>query len=226
MNTVDRTAEMLALIRCRRSTRGFKKEPVPREALEAVMEAAINAPSWANTQPWEFWVVAGEPLAELKRALAAMPRDAALNTDIPFPQFPDRYKERSLRNGARMRATIAAAMEDAGSGQAWPREDLYGAPAAIVVCIDKALGPYSIYDAGLATQNLLLAAECLGLGTVPLAYLARSPEALHRIVGIPETKTVICGVALGYADPAAPANRHRSEREPMDATVTWRGVDR
>jgi nitroreductase len=212
---------LVDVIKCRRSTRGFKSEPVPKALLQAVMEAAVNAPSWANTQPWEFWVVSGEPLVDLKRELAALPTTGPFNTDLPFPQFPEKYQERYRQNGAKMRATIEA---EAVAGDAWQREELFGAPVTIIVCIDRALGPYSIYDAGLATQNLLLAAECVGLGTVPLAYLARSPELLHRIVGIPESKTVICGVAIGYADPAAPANLHKSEREPTTETVNWCGV--
>ena len=50
----------------RKSIRAFKPDPVPRDVLTKILEGAIRAPSWANTQPWEFAVATGKPLEEIR----------------------------------------------------------------------------------------------------------------------------------------------------------------
>ena len=64
--------DVIEAIHSRRSVRAFRPDPVPREVLQAIMEAALRAPSWENTQPWEFAVLGGDVMKNVKEALAAM----------------------------------------------------------------------------------------------------------------------------------------------------------
>ena len=59
--------ELIDAIEKRKSIRAFKSDPVPQEMLKSIMEQALRAPSWANTQPWEFVVVTGPQLREIQR---------------------------------------------------------------------------------------------------------------------------------------------------------------
>lgn len=221
-------SEFIGMIKSRRSCRSFRSDPVPKEALQQILEAAINAPSWANTQPWGFTVVGGELLKQLKSVMAqAQTPEPSRHSDLPFPVFPEKYQERARKNGAQLYAALGIVRDDAARRAEHQASmgNLFGAPSCIVVHVDKELGPYAVLDAGLAMQNLLLAAHSLGLGTCPLAYVAREPGIVRRMLGIPGSQAIICGIAVGYPDSVAPANRHRSEREPLESFVTWRDVD-
>ena len=61
MNTID-------ALNSRYCCRAFKPEQVSKQKVEEILEAAIHAPSWANTQPWEIYVASGEPLERLRKA--------------------------------------------------------------------------------------------------------------------------------------------------------------
>ena len=50
----------------RRSIRGYKPDPVPEALIKEVIEMAMRAPSSLNTQPWNFYVIAGEPLDRIR----------------------------------------------------------------------------------------------------------------------------------------------------------------
>ena len=73
----------------RRSIRGFQKKPVPRALIEEVIALAMRAPSSLNTQPWNFYVVAGEPLDRIRagnteRMTAGVPHSREFRTGQPF----------------------------------------------------------------------------------------------------------------------------------------------
>jgi nitroreductase len=69
----------------------------------------------------------------------------------------------------------------------------------------------------------MFAAATLGIDTCPMASVAAYPEPLRAHLPIAETDVVLFGVALGYADSSAPANRTRTTREPVEANVTFVG---
>ena len=220
--------EVLEAIRTRKSIRAYKPDPVPKEILKQLLEDCARAPSWANTQPWEFAIVGGDVLEELKRRfLEKAAARAEVKMDIPPPTFPDRYMERMRENGRRMFEVMGIAREDRERRRQWsesmPR--FFGAPAGIFVYIDRELGPYSILDVGIVLQTLLLAAKAYGLGTCTEAAVVTRPEVLREVLGIPESKLIVIGVAIGYPDMEAPVNQFRSNREPLENFVNWHGFD-
>jgi nitroreductase len=76
-------------------------------------------------------------------------------------------------------------------------------------------------DYGMFLQNVMIAARGFGLDTCPQAAIASYPGALRRELGIPESQMLVCGMALGVADPAEPTNALLSEREPVEAFSTF-----
>jgi nitroreductase len=69
----------------------------------------------------------------------------------------------------------------------------------------------------------MMAAVGLGLATCPQASIAEYPQVVRNILGIEEQFILICGMALGYADPQHPVNQYRLSREPQEIYTTWYG---
>jgi len=103
-------------------------------------------------------------------------------------------------------------------------ENRYGAPALIIIVADKSASGWFIFDIGLITQTIALATQEYGLGTCILGGATTLPEEVRRIANIPESKRVIIGIAIGYPDWQSPLNSLRTEREPVEELVTWRGM--
>ena len=101
----------------------------------------------------------------------------------------------------------------------------WDAPNVIIIATDREVsGPLLIFSIGAITQSVALAALHFGLGTCiehpPVYY----PEVIRRIIGIPESKKIVIGLAIGYPDWDFPANRLQSTRELVANTVAWHGV--
>ena len=72
----------------------------------------------------------------------------------------------------------------------------------------------------------MLAAMNYGLGTCTQMAVVLYPEILRKALNIPESKLILCGVAIGYPDENAPVNKFQSEREPLDTFASWYGFDK
>jgi nitroreductase len=121
---------------------------------------------------------------------------------------------------------MGIAREDKASRyDAWLRNyGFFDAPHLAVVACDRRLGPYVYVDVGVWLGFVLTAAAALGIENCPMASIAAYPEPLRARLPIPETDVVLFGIALGHADPEAPANRTRTSREPIEANVTFVGA--
>ena len=201
---------------------------MPRETMTAIMEAAIAAPSWANTQPWEFLVLGGEVLEKVKASMTekAKAREKP-NSDIPSPSFEGPYLERMRSTGQGLFQALGIAREDREARQDWTlgMARFFDAPNAVIVCLDASLGQWSLLDVGLALENLMLAAWHFGIGTCVEAAAAQYPEVLRGILKIPASKRIVVGVALGYPDLSKPIMKFHARREPLASLVTWHGFD-
>ena len=65
--------ELVEAINKRKTTRGFKTDPVPLEILQNIMTTALRAPSWGNTQPWEFAIASSKTLEQIKQKKNRLP---------------------------------------------------------------------------------------------------------------------------------------------------------
>ena len=217
--------ELLEGIKTRYSVRGFKPDPVPKDVLEKILEAVSNTPSYTNTQPWEVVVVNGKKKDELSKVIFDLAKaKAPTNPDLPMPKdWPEGHKARSGEHGARRLATLGVARDDEEG-----RENLrlmnfefYGAPCAIFLFIDGMLGEWSVFDAGLFAQNLILAAHGLGVESVLQASVTNYAPEIKKFLGVPESKKLVIGISMGYVDEGAKLNTYRSIKQKAAEFTKW-----
>ncbi len=217
--------ELLEGVTTRRSIRAFKPTPVPRGTLEKVLEAASRSPSCMNTQPWEVHVVTGKKRDELSAALLRLAEaDTPTNPDIPAPQeWPPEFVERYTEHQARRFQALGIERSDNARKRQMRLGNFrwYGAPCVLILTIDRRLSTWSVFDMGLFIANLTLAAHAVGLGTCIQALVVNYPDTIRKVMGIPETKTIVLGVSIGYTDAAEPVNSYRSQRVSPDKFTTW-----
>ena len=226
--------DVIEAVRSRMSIRAFKADPVPQAVLKQVMELALRAPSWANTQPWQFAVATGKKLEAIKQAFIEK-ADEEPAPDLPRPGgFPEPYDSRRRSIGRKMLEIKGIGREDTEKRRRWQLQGLglFEAPAEIYIYIDRSFyyqddGPnvWPVFDCGLVAENIMLLATEYGLGTIPQIQAVHYPDVLREILGIPDSKLIVLGIAIGYPNWDDPINRYRSEREPLDAVVKWHGFD-
>jgi len=220
----------------RKSIRAFKSDPVPKEILKEIMELALRAPSWGNTQPWEFAIVTGKKLEEIRQAFADKAAEAAEdNPDIPRPrEFPQPYDTRYRVVGRKVLELKGIRREDKEKRRWWILQGLrlFEAPCIIYIYIDRSfyqqgdtLNIWPVFDCGLVAENIMLLATRHGLGTVAQIQAVAYPDVLRKVLGIPDSKVIVLGIAIGYPDWDDPVNQLRSERDPLDNVSTWYGFD-
>ena len=228
--------DIVEAVNKRKSIRGFRPDPVPRAVLREIVELAQRAPSWGNTQPWQFAIATGKKLEEIRQAsVEKAATGAADNPDIPRPrEFPQPYDARYRVVGRRVLELKGISREDKERRKAWVLQGLrlFEAPCAIYIYTDRsfyqqgdALNIWPVFDCGLVAQNIMLLATKYGLGTIPQIQAVVYPDALRKVLGIPDSKVIVLGIAVGYPDWDDPVNQLRSEREPLDNVCTWHGFD-
>lgn len=192
-------------IMTRRSIRRYRPDPVPREALETLLTAAIWAPSAHNRQPWRFCVVQDASTRErLARAMGARLR-------------------RDLEADG-----VAEAIITADTGRSYSR--ITSAPALIILCLsmsDMDIYPdqrradneavMAVQSTAMAGQNLLLAAHELGLGACWMCAPLFCPDVLRETLHLPDDWQPQALIAVGY-----PAETKEKTRQPLEMSVLWR----
>ncbi|MDI4663947.1 nitroreductase [Xanthobacter autotrophicus] len=213
-------------IRSRRSIRAFLPTPVCDETVAAILELAARAPSGTNIQPWQVLVLRGEPLAALTRELHALSIAGDPGTE-EFAYYPRQWREpylsRRRKVGWDLYGTLGIAKGDTERmRQQLARNFLFfDAPVGLVFTIDRDMERGSWLDYGMFLQNIMIAARGFGLDTCPQAAFNAYGAVIAKRLAIPDTKMVVCGMALGYADAAAPENRFETEREPLEGFVRF-----
>jgi len=221
-------------IRERRSIRAFKPDPVPHRVLEEILQLAVRAPSWANTQPWEFAVVSGTELQQIREAFVDKAGEKPC-PDMSHPgAFPEPYDTRRRVLGRKVFEIKGITREDKDARKSWVLQGLrlFEAPCVIYILIDRSLylqgdapNPWPVFDCGLVAENIMLLAPKYGLGTIAQIQAVAYPDELRKILAVPESKVVVLGIAIGYPDPDEPINRLRSGRDPLETACTWHGFD-
>jgi nitroreductase len=218
--------DVLESLLCERySVRAFKPDPVPRETIDRVLTAAQRTASWCNSQPWQVVIASGEAKEKFRKAIYAEASSGApQDGDFEFPrEYLGVYLERRRESGFQLYNTLGIARGDkaAYAGQALENYNFFGAPHVAVVHTDEALGIYGAIDCGAYVGNFMLAAQALGLGTIPQAALARHSGMIRRHFGIPDDRRVVCGISFGFADHAHKINSYRTSRASIADTVTF-----
>lgn len=221
--------DAIETIRERKSIRGYKPDPVPKEVLRGIIDIATRAPSSLNTQPWELTVVAGEALDNIKRGnIEMMAAGAMPNPDMPPQTFEGNYRQRQVDLAVQIFQLMGIAREDKEKRAEWMQRGFrfFDAPAAIILSVDRSLHEaWPLFDIGSISQSLCLAALNYGLGTCIESQGIMYPEVVRKYTGIPESKRIIICIAIGYPDWDFPANKLGSKREPVESVTSWHGFD-
>ena len=219
------------VIRSRHSVRAFLPTPVSREQVVEILEVASRAPSGTNIQPWKCHVLTGEPQAELsRRILEAFDDPQVMETHTEdWPYYPEKwvspYIDRRRKIGWDMYGLLGIGKGDKDKmhEQHGRNFRFFDAPVGIVFTIDRMMRTGSYFDYGMFLQNIMLAARARGLDTCPQQAFSRFHRIIEECLALPETESVVCGMALGYADPEAPVNRLQTEREPVAGFARFHG---
>lgn len=200
------------------SIRGFLDRPVPGEVVKDILVRAARAPSGGNLQPWRVYALTGQPLADFKAIVKANPFGETPEYDVYPPNLWEPFRTRRWQNGEDLYSSIGIPREDkpARLRQLAKNGEFFGAPVGIFFCLDRKLGPPQWADLGMYMQNVMLLAVERGLDTCPQEYWARYPETVGKFLNMPADHMLFSGMALGYADPAAPINRLRASRDPFE----------
>jgi nitroreductase len=219
-------------IRTRQSIRAFLPDrPVPRATVEEILRVAARAPSGTNIQPWKVHVLAGERKAELTRRIVAAfddPEEAKRHTR-EYAYYPERwvppYVDRRRKIGWDMYGLLGIGKGDFAKTHAQHARNymFFDAPVGMMVTMDRIMERGSLIDVGMFLQSLMIAARARGLDTCPQAAFLEFHRIIAEVVGIPDNEMLVCGMSLGYADPAARINTLVTEREPVDGFATFQG---
>ena len=222
------TAEAAALpdlLNQRHSCRAFLSQPVPRERMERLLTLAQQTPSWCNTQPWQVIITSAEAT---RRVAAGLSEQAAAGvTDQPDLAFPTAYRgvyqDRRRVCGFQLYGAVGIERGDRDRYAAQASENFrfFGAPHFALITTEADLGTYGAIDCGGYVSVFLLAAQSLGLATIPQAAVAAYSPWLRKHFGLPANRLVICGISFGYPDTQHPANSFRTERASLEQAVEW-----
>ena len=220
MNPVDQA------ITSRMSVRAFLPEAVPRETLMHVLDVASRAPSGVNTQPWKVYVLQGATrdalVSKVCAAHDAVRADPSLAAHYQeaYPYYPEKwvspYIERRRENGWGLYGLLGIGKGDKDKMHTQHQRNyrFFDAPVGLMFTIDSVLGRGSLLDYGMFLQSIMVAARGHGLHTCPQAAWNGFAKIILPHIGAGEEEMLVCGMALGYADPSALVNSFHTPREP------------
>ena len=214
------------VVRGRRSIRGYRPDPVPKQLIEEIIGLAMRAPSSMNTQPWNFYVVTGEPLNRIRagnteRMTTGVPQSREFRTGAAFAGS---HRDRQVGVAKQLFAAMGIARDDKDKRQDWVLRGFrqFDAPVCIIVTYDRQLdgSDDTPFDCGAVTNALVNAAWSRGLGAVINSQGIMQSPVVREHAGIADDQVIMKSVALGWPDHDFPANAVVSERKAVvEATV-------
>jgi nitroreductase len=213
------------LLASRYSCRAFRSDPVPRLTIERILNAAQKTASWCNSQPWQLAIASGAATQKFRDAIYGAASGGKPNTgDFPFPrEYRGVYLARRRESGFQLYNSLGIPRGDkAGySKQALENFNFFGAPHVAIVHTDEALGVYGAIDCGGYVTSFMLAAQAVGVATIPQAALAFHSELVRQHFGLGDDRRVVCGISFGFPDRDHKANSYRTTRASVADAVTF-----
>jgi nitroreductase/NAD-dependent dihydropyrimidine dehydrogenase PreA subunit len=183
-------AQYLRLVRNRRSTRRFKPEPLKQQHIDQRLESVRYIPTGSNQQSLRYVVITDPALLDkIKNRMAQKFRLVKrLATAWPLRWFVSKEDRQGL--------TRMMELWDSG-------DDFFlrGTPCLLVIYSEQTYFGITAWDSGIATYNLDLAAQTLGLGTLHNGFFvttARMFKSIKRLTGVPKKATILGAMCLGY----------------------------
>jgi len=215
----------------RRSIRGYRPDPVPKPVIREVIELAMRAPSSLNTQPWNFYVVAGEALDRIRagnteRNLAGVPDSREFRG---HGAYQGHHRDRQVEIAKQLFGAMGIERHDQAARQDWVLRGFrqFDAPVSVVVTYDRAIhgGDIAPFDCGAVANALVNAAWSRGLGCVINSQGIMQSPVVREHAGIPDDQVIMICIAMGYPDDAFPANAVVSRRKSVDEAAVFVGFD-
>ncbi|MFT5934612.1 MAG: nitroreductase, partial [Hydrogenophaga sp.] len=227
MNHTSEASAVDAAITSRMSARAFLPKPVPRETLEHLLALASRAPSGTNTQPWKVYVMQGasrdtlvDKVCAAHDALRADPSLAGEYREA-YDYYPEQwvspYIDRRRENGWSLYGLLGITKGDKDKMHSQHQRNFrfFDAPVGLMFTVDKVMGRGSLVDYGMFLQSLMVAARGHGLHTCPQAAWNGFAKTILPHIGAGEGEMLVCGMALGFADPSDKVNGFHTPREPV-----------
>lgn len=220
-----------AVVRGRRSIRGFLDKPVPKQLVAEILEVAMRAPSSYNNQCWNFSVVTGAPLDAIRRGntegiLAGKPDSREFRR---FDGGADMHRARQIEVAKQLFGAMGIARDDKDGRQDWVLRGFrqFDAPVCVIITYDRELADSddTPFDCGAVTTALVNAAWSRGLGCVINSQGIMQSPVVREHAGIPDDQVIMKAVALGWPDDTFPANAVVSERKSLEEAARFVGLD-
>jgi nitroreductase len=218
-------------ISSRRSIRRFLPTVVAAQTVRDILQVARCAPSGTNMQPWRVYVLGGERKSALTNTIIAAHDAAAANGDNDnkaeyeyYPaKFPEPFLSRRRKIGWDLYGSLGIVKGDNTGMHAQHGRNyhFFDAPVGMIFTIERALEIGSWLDYGMFLENICIAARGRGLDTCAQAAFAKYHKIIRAQLNISDSEVVVCGMALGYADRAAPENCFTVERTPVEEFATF-----
>jgi nitroreductase len=215
----------------RRSIRGFRRDPVSKALIREIIALAMRAPSSLNTQPWNFYVVAGPALDRIRagntqRNLAGVPSSREFRS---HGDYVGAHRDRQIGIAKQLFAAMGIERDDKQKRKEWVLRGFrqFDAPVSIVVTYDRVIhgGDIGPFDCGAVTNALVNAAWSRGLGCVINSQGIMQSPVVREHAEIPDDQVIMICVAMGYPDDGFAANAVVSQRKSVDEAVVFVGFD-
>jgi len=184
--------DALQAIHTRHTVSKVKPDPLPRELIERLLEAAVQAPNHHRNRPWRFIVLTGGGREKLGEVLAH-------SLQVQKPDAPEAALQAERLKPLRAPVLIAVGVDKSSDPKVVPLEDVCATAAAV--------------------ENLLLAAHALGLGAIWRTGAAARDPQVKGFLGLAADQELLAIVYLGY--PEAQAQAEAAERPSFPDRTTW-----
>ena len=222
----DPDTSLIEAIYRRRSVRGYLDKEVPQETLDRIFEIAQQTPSNCNVQPWKSYVASGELKNRLSAEMVRLTTEGVTpNPDYPYRgDFENEYRKRQVECAVALYSEMGIERGDKeGRMRAVLRNfEYFDAPYMAFIGMDPSFGTTVAIDVGMWAQTLMLTMVAFGLHSCPMGTMRNYPDLVREAFDIQDGTKILFGIAFGYEDPAVPANRTITTRDPISANVVFR----
>ena len=220
----DELKALQSLLDKRYSCRGFLDKEVPKEIIEEIVKTAQKVPSWCNSQPWQLAICSSIKTKEVAVDLMQSAEGGMHEPDIAFPErYRGIYKERRSTCGWQLYDAVGVSKGDreASFKQMMENYRFFGAPNIAVISTPKELGVYGAVDCGAFIAAFTLAAQSLGVASIPQAAVAGIAPIIRSVLKLSLDRDILCAISFVYEDKSHPDNQFRTERASLSEVIDW-----